>query len=261
MDRSLLTPRWVVTHVLMVVAVVTMVALGFWQLDRLDGRRDRNREIDSRSAEPVVDLDELVAADDGYDVGETIRYRPVVATGVYVPTDEILVRNRTFNGAPGFWVLTPLRLDSGDVVVVNRGWIPFRLGPGNDRAEVAPVDGTVTVRGNAQATVVAEGLAQADGAGPLESLGRVDLARYEQELGYDVLPVFVQLADQQPGASGDLPVPVPLPELDEGSHLSYAVQWFLFATIAAVGYPLALRRLTRRRGDGTRHSDVPVDYL
>jgi surfeit locus 1 family protein len=58
-----------------------------------------------------------------------------------------------------------------------------------------------------------------------------------------------------------LPVVLPEPELDEGPHLSYAVQWFVFATIAAVGYPLVLRRLSRRGPGRSRPSKVPLEYL
>ncbi len=59
-------------------------------------------------------------------------------------------------------------------------------------------------------------------------------------------------ASEATGA-GDWPVPVPVADLGEGSHLSYAVQWFVFTAIGLVGYPLVLVRLARR-GDGT----VPV---
>jgi cytochrome oxidase assembly protein ShyY1 len=59
----------------------------------------------------------------------------------------------------------------------------------------------------------------------------------------------LQLAEQQPDLAGDALTPVPLPPLDDGPHLSYAIQWFIFSTIALVGYPLILRRHARGRED------------
>ena len=79
--------------------------------------------------------------------------------------------------------------------------------------------------------------------GVLDALARPDLARLQQQLPYPILPAYVQLEAQSPEQAGPLPVPVPRPELDDGPHLSYAVQWFLFSAIALVGYPLVLRKL------------------
>jgi surfeit locus 1 family protein len=72
---------------------------------------------------------------------------------------------------------------------------------------------------------------------------RIDLGR--GDLPYSLLPVYVLLQSQQPPQ--DLPAIVPVPTLDEGPHLSYAIQWFAFATIAVVGGAVLLLR--DRRGE------------
>ena len=69
--------------------------------------------------------------------------------------------------------------------------------------------------------------------------------------------MWVQLTSSSPAQAGGEPEVLPLPTLDEGPHLSYAIQWFIFSTIAVVGYPLILRRKAR---DGDRPDDVaPVE--
>ena len=237
--------RRLLLNVAVLLAVVAMVTAGFWQLHRLSERRDRNSAITSRDQLPIAEVQDLVGIDDAYDVGDDLEFRPVRVVGVYLPGDQVLIRNRTNQGSAGFWVLTPLRLQTGVVVAVNRGWIPHGTGTGASPADFAPAAGEVEVIGLVRATVTAAGLQQSDpSGGVLAEMARPDLARLSQQLDAALLPVYVQLQAQLPSAV-DLPVPVPPPDLGEGSHLAYAVQWFVFATIALVGYPLILRRLGR----------------
>jgi surfeit locus 1 family protein len=250
-----LRPKWILSHVLVVALIITMVILGFWQLQRLDDRRERNDAIESRTAEPVVLVDDLVSPADPLAIGDELEYRIVEATGVYQPADEVLVRNRTYEGRPGYWVLTPLRLGDGDAVIVNRGWIPNDLD-----ATPAPPAGQVRVLGMVQPTRNAEGLQRDDPAeGVLTEVARPDVARLAQQIPYPLLPVYIQLEGQAPPA-GDLPRMLGRPELDEGSHFSYAMQWFIFTTIAVVGYPLVLRRVAQGESGDRRLSDIPEIY-
>lgn len=238
--------RRLLLSIAVLLAVAAMVTAGFWQLHRLSERRDRNSIVTGRGEMPIVEIQDLVGADDSYHRGGEIEFRPIRATGDYLLADQVLIRNRTHQGSAGYWVLTPLRLDSGAAVAVNRGWIPHGVGTGASPADFAPPGGEVEVTGLLRATVTAAGLQQADPAGGLlAEMARPDLARLAQQLDDDLLPVYVQLQAQIPPA-GDLPIPVPPPDLGEGSHLAYAVQWFVFATIAAIGYPLILRRNTLR---------------
>ena len=254
-------PKWIVSHLLVLLAVVTMIGMGLWQLDRLGQRKDRNAEVTARTAEPVVEVASLVSVTDDNDVGEVVRWREVTATGEYRAEDEVLILARPMNAAEGYWALTPLVLADGTAVAVNRGWVPFDPGPGEARPDSAPPAGPVTVTGLARETVEPSGLQSADPSeGVLEALARPDLARFEQQLDYPLLPVYIQLQTQSPAGLG-LPVALGEPELDEGPHLSYAFQWLVFTIIAVVGYPLVLRRVARSEGKDRRHSDIPVDYL
>jgi len=265
MYAFLLRPKWIASHLLVGALVATMVFMGFWQLNRLDQRQSTNNEVTTRIGQPEVDIGDLTSAAAEYSVGADVRFRLARATGEYRPDDEVLVLNRSLNGAPGYWVLTPLLLDDGTAVVVNRGWIPFRLAPGEPRPETAAAQGLVVVSGLVRETVVAQGIQSSDPAdGVLDALARPDLERYQQQLSYEILPVLLQ-AEATAGAgnslTADLPVALPRPVLDQGPHFSYATQWFIFSIIGLIGYPLVLRRIARSDGKDGRHSDIPVDYL
>jgi cytochrome oxidase assembly protein ShyY1 len=249
--RSLLTPRWVLSHVLVVALVVLMVNLGLWQLRRLDERRAVNAEAAAALAEPVADLADVVDPGASYAAGEAAELRRVRVTGTYAVEDQVLVRSRSLDGAPGLWVVTPLVLGDGTAVAVNRGWVPVSPegADGPPPAASAPPGGEVTVEGVLQATQERGRFGPTDPAeGRLTHLARLDLARLQQQVGDDLYPVAVQLTASDPAQPGDLPVPLPLPDTgDEGPHLSYAVQWFVFSTIAAVGYVVILRRQLEER--------------
>jgi surfeit locus 1 family protein len=236
--------RWILSHILVVLLVVVMVNLGFWQLRRLDEKKDRNALITARMDEPVAPIDEILDQGDTSDVGADVRFRRATAIGTYDVADQVLVRNRSFDGAAGSWVLTPLVLDDGTALVVNRGWVPVVadevLSP-----DAAPPTGTVSVEGLVEQTEERGRFGPTDPAGGrLDVLSRVDVARYQHQVDLHLYPVWLQLTDQDPEA-GDIPTLLRPPELSEGPHLSYAVQWFIFSTIAVIGYPLILRRRAR----------------
>ena len=176
---------------------------------------------------------------------DALEYRMVTAEGTYVAGQDVVIRRRTFNNAPGYWVLTPLALDDGRGLLVNRGWFPVVDGEDDDQPPPAP-SGEVRVAGMLRATETASGLQSADPeAGVLRVMSRADINRVQQQVDLQLLPLYLQLApDPDPGSA---PFAVPLPEQSDGPHLSYAVQWFIFTTIALVGYPLIVRKIARER--------------
>jgi len=252
-------PRWILSHVLVLALVVAMVFAAFWQLDRLQQRKDENALIRARTAEPVAPVTEVVTAEDPTSVGDDVRLRRVTAEGTYDVSEQVLVRNRTFDEAPGSWVLTPLVLEDGTALVVNRGWVSV-TGDQALPADAAPPPGEVTVTGLLEATQARGRFGPTDPTDrELDTLSRVDLERYQQQVDADLLPVWLQLEEQDPPVA-TRPTPLPPPELSEGPHFSYAVQWGIFTTIAVVGYVLILRRRARNgppQGErGARHRSL-----
>lgn len=245
MYRFALSPRWLVSHALIALLLIAMLIAGLWQLDRLSEKKTRNASIVERTEVGAQPLEQVLSP--GATANEDLQFVPVTVMGEYRPEDEVLIRNRSLNSSPGSHVLTPLVLADGRAIAVNRGWVPLSFAADEARPGTEPPAGLVTVTGWLQPTVVAEGFQRDDPAeGRLTSLARVDLDRFRQQLDYELAPVWLQL-DGEATSTADVPVPLDLPVLDNGPHLSYAVQWFTFATIAIVGYPLILRRAARSR--------------
>jgi len=249
-----LRPRWVLSHVFVVALVGAMIWAGFWQLQRLDERKSANERVVGRTELDIEPIDDVVNGIT-LDSGDDVEFRRAAATGTYLTGDQVVVVNRSLDGAAGAWVLTPLMLDDGTALVVNRGWIPFSLQQTDDRSSVDPPAGRVEVEGLVMATQSRSGLGAGD-PDVADQLARVDLAGYGELVDYGLRPVYLQLESQLPASGPGLPARIPRPGLSNGPHLSYAVQWFIFATIGIIGYPLILRRAARASA-GTR--SLPAD--
>jgi cytochrome oxidase assembly protein ShyY1 len=263
--RFLLRPKWLAWTLVVLVAVVVMAQLSLWQYGRLQDRRDTNAAIAARALEPVADLDTVAGA-----TAAELRYRVVRATGTYLVDDEVLVANQTLGGAPGWWVITPLRTGAGTVVLINRGWVPFNtVDPTGSFASFAPPDGVVTATGR---LLAGDTSGQRDGTGA-RTVPRLDVEAISDRLvasgvadGDDVVDVWLQLASQDPAQSGPEPVLLPAPRLDDGPHLNYMGQWAIFATLTLVVYLVLVVRTAQRGGDGagsarraTRTRPTPPD--
>lgn len=231
--------RRLAVHVLVGLFVLGCVGAGTWQLSRWGDRRAHNAILLERGSAPPLD---------GLDVsGEEAAYRRVRAVGRYDTANEVIARNRSLNGISGHHVVTPLVLADGRALIVDRGWVPIDLRD-PPIAEAAPPAGEVVVEGVLVPSQTRGRFGPRDPAeGRLEDMARVDVPRLAQQLPYDVEPLYVQLAEQSP-APGEFPIPAPMEPLGEGPHLSYAIQWFLFAAAASVTYAAVLRRRAGVRG-------------
>ncbi len=121
MLRRALTPRWLGWFSLVLLVSLACVWLGQWQWGKYEDRSARaDRITEHYEAEPVPVADVLTAAP----VGVDDEWTRVSATGEYLADEQLLVRNRPLDGTYGYEVLVPLRLGDGDVLVVDRGWVP-----------------------------------------------------------------------------------------------------------------------------------------
>jgi surfeit locus 1 family protein len=236
---SLLPRRFTLLALALVAAA--FVRLGFWQLSRLDERRTSNRAAAAARAEPPREL----GAGADWTAAE-LNERWVEATGEFDHAHEIVLRGQAFQGTPGVLVVTPLRLSAIDsAVLVLRGFVPS---PDAVRAEIDSLrePGPVRVRG--LATAIASG-----GGRPVEHAGRttwarLDLPALRARLPYPLLPVLLR---QTPDSGlPALPRRLPPPELDEGPHLSYAIQWFAFAVMTVAFGALVVRKRSPSPGSG-----------
>lgn len=229
------SPKWLLTTLLVFIGTAVCIRLGIWQLDRLEGRRAFNAQVESMRAAERLDLNMNTPADI-----VTMEWRAVTVSGEYDFENQVALRNQYYGNQYGYHLITPLRYN-GTVVLVNRGWIPAD-------ADWREFDepGRVTVTGQVrlgQGKPAFGGVADAlpaDG-GPLKVWNNLDVEMMSAQFPYPILEVFVQ-----PDVDEDNAVP-PIPyqpeiELTEGSHFGYALQWFTFATILFVGYPFYLRK-------------------
>ena len=236
--RSLFSVRWILSHLFVLTMVVAMVGLGFWQLRRLEERKEQNLEVRAALEAAPQDIETLLAA-----ATLPVDHTAAVVVGAYLDEHSFLVANRTYDTQPGNWLVTPMELADGTVVVVSRGWVPRLWAAGVQTADLSAPDGEAMVVGRTFRSI-GGGSIGTDDIAILTELNRLDLDRVEELTGLEVADLWVQL-DQQRPAPALLPVPVPPASLDDGPHLSYAFQWFFFSAGAVVVYVLILRRRHR----------------
>ncbi|HET8969965.1 MAG TPA: SURF1 family protein [Candidatus Nanopelagicales bacterium] len=252
--RGVLRDRrvWALGFVVLLI-VPSFFLLARWQLHRLDERREVNTAIEVHTQEPAVPVGRVMTAGaPPGSVGEDQQWRDVTATGRYLTDDTQLVRKRPMNGANGFWVMTPLQLPDGTVLAVNRGWLAAGSDALTSPSVPPPPAGTVTITGRIRPSQDAP-----PRPGDLPAGKVTDLDVRAVPAAGPVYPGYVELVGSVPPEKGAPPVaPIPLPELDEGPHLSYAVQWIAFALIAVGGFVLLVRSEARRRAEDEQAAQV-----
>ncbi|GIE81547.1 SURF1-like protein [Actinoplanes philippinensis] len=258
MYRFLLTPRWLGAAALTIIASVVMVMLGNWQLDRYRERTAINTRIDSANGVAAVPLTEALAAPTaagtaGPDPGEAVAWTKVTVSGRYDPANEIQARGRTVGSKVGFEILTPLILDDGTAVLVDRGWVPAPPGGAleSPRVPAAPT-GRVTVTGQIH-------LSESRPAPVERRDGRLDtrrisLPRLATELPFPVYGAYVLLSEQAPAADPAF-VAIPIPHEDSWQNGGYAVQWWLFAGMVFVLFGWQARKEAQEPSGGARPAE------
>lgn len=250
--------RWLLATILVVIGVAINVRLGIWQLDRLEQRRAFNSRVLAQIYQPVLDLaGSALNADLA-----SMEYRKVSVTGEYDLTNEVALRNQAWGNRPGVHVLTPLRIQGSDqVILVDRGWVPVAEGDFDSWAEY-PETGVVKVEGILRASQSTPDYGRrsdpipAQGEPPLKAWYFANIEAITRQVPYPLLPAYIQQAPD-PSLEG-LPYRTQ-PDLDltEGPHQSYALQWFSFAIILGLGYPFFIRRQERKHLE--KHTTNPSD--
>jgi surfeit locus 1 family protein len=246
--QRLITIFWIA---FVLIGAAVMTGLGFWQLERLQERRALNQEIISR-----IDLPPIVLTGDRLDP-TGLEYRPAAVTGHYDFEQEIVLRNRAHSNTAGVHLITPLLIDgSRQAILVDRGWIPYQYASSDQRRPYQTPTGTVTVTGlirlsQTRASVISPADPAINADHPrTDAWYWLDIDHIQQQFrDYQLLPFYLE-QDPQPDATA-LPAPEHTLELDDGPHLSYAIQWFAFAVILVVG-SIALAQYNRKRAHHAR---------
>lgn len=221
------------------------IRLGFWQLDRLSQRRERNAALARAMEAPALSLtpDSLRAVAEN---PERFLYRRVAVQGEYDFRGTALLRGRARRGTPGVHLVTPLRIDGSEAaLLIDRGWVPSpdatTVDPRRFRqpGEVALV-GYLQLLPSASAGEARPLRIELDGYS-VPTFQRLDRIAYRETYPDSLLPFYLERVDEGDAAPTP-PVGASPPVLDEGPHLGYAIQWFSFAAIGVIGFLIMVRR-------------------
>lgn len=227
MLKTFLKPGWVLFLIFIVAfSYLSFTVLAPWQLNKDAQIVERNHLIEEAyDAEPQPVTE--VFSDDGSLHKEWERAE---LTGHYLPEDEVLLRLRPVESAPGFQSLVPFETESGETFLVNRGWMPTDEGNSVPHIDPAP-EGEVTIVGMARYNE------RKHTSAPIEEQGYTQVYSINTEQIAELVDVplahdYLQLSPEQPGELHALPVP----KLDRGNHLSYGYQWIAFGVMAPLGF-------------------------
>jgi cytochrome oxidase assembly protein ShyY1 len=233
--------RWFRWGALVATFVLAASALSAWQFDRREHRVAQIQLVVENYDRAPAPLDEVnwVHLD-----GElaTEEWRVVQVSGRYLPDAQWLVRNRPLEGKAGFLQLAAFQLADGRIVMVERGWLPTGDSGSSPEAdfEIGPEERTVTLRLRASET----NNPSPGAVGDARSITSINLAYLDLELvgqGELITDFYGRLVSESP-ADAAYPLQMPKPSLSEGNHLSYALQWILFALLAVAALIWAVRR-------------------
>lgn len=258
MYRFLRTPRWLGLAAAAVAAAAVMVLLGNWQLDRYRERSATNDRIAAAARSAPVPLAEVVPAPTGPAgtagpaPAEAAQWRRVTVSGRFDPANEIIVRGRTVQSRVGFEIVTPLVLADGSAVLVDRGWLPPPAGGGATAQPSVPPPpaGLVTVVGRIHHSESRPGaITRRDGR---IEVRRVAVAQLATALPHRVYGAYLLLdSPAQPEFTA-----VPSRRENAWQNGGYAVQWWIFAALALVGFGWLVRR--EARGPGAAGPAAPA---
>ncbi|WIB62247.1 SURF1 family protein [Curtobacterium sp. MCBD17_040] len=218
--------RWVGYFAIAVGFAILCAFFGMWQWDRRNEAVRENDQIAQNYDHTPVPVDRALPTRSAFDDDQT--WLQVRVTGHYDVAEQLLVRNRVHNGQPGFEVLTPLVTSSGRAFIVDRGWVPT----GNDHdypdSVPAPPRGTVDVVVRLQQTEPhIPGRTDPAHTDEIQSVTLSDVA------GRVAQPIWTgaygQLKSEDPAPAQARPLGWDRPSADTGLHLSYFIQWFMFA--------------------------------
>ncbi len=208
---------------LTVAALIVLIGLGSWQVQRLQWKSDLIATIDRQMAERPASLPARVRTPEDW------IYRPVSATGRFIHEKERHLFTVSPDGGPGYQIITPLiRADGGPTILVNRGWVPPERKNPQTRL-MAQVTGTVTVTGLARESRHPGWFTPDDRLdGTVWYAANIEKMAGDMEIA-PVAPLFIEAdATPNPGGypiGGQTRIDIP------NDHLQYAITWYGLALV------------------------------
>jgi cytochrome oxidase assembly protein ShyY1 len=214
-----------------------MVNLGLWQLSRLEQKKTFNATLLAHSSAPIEDIEQVISTNAEI---STVEWRRVQVSGSYIADKVVTIINRSQNGAAGYDVLVPFRTTDNKTYFVNKGFM--QLSMPLPKLRTTPL----TLIGYVRASQSRSALGAIDSADiTVREFQRFDIPHISTRLGIETKSLFIQVIEESPASSELWPAAVALPELNEGPHLSYAIQWFFFSLTALTAWIVVVRRKMR----------------
>jgi cytochrome oxidase assembly protein ShyY1 len=248
--RFLLTRRWVLLLLTVLLFAYACLLLGRWQWHRLESRKAGNAIIRTNEKAAPAPVEQVLRR--GVDPPDSAQYAVVSATGTYDPSETVIVRYQTNDGNAGVDVVVPLVTDSGTALLVDRGWVATSNQGLTAPSQVpAPPSGRVTVTGWVRQNASGSSTEVVDA-----STRAISSTQIEPAIGTPTYGGFVQLLTESPRPATPLTKADP-PDLSNGPHFFYALQWWFFGVLALFGYGyLAWEEATGRAAQ--RKAQQPV---
>lgn len=226
--RFLLSRRWLLFALTVVLIAWATWWLGGWQFHRLAERKASNAIVRHNEAAPPAPVDTVLPG--GRAVTSADEWRVVTATGTYDTADTVVVRYSTRDGESGIDVVVPLVTAGGRALLVDRGWLASDNSGADPSGVPAPPAGQVTVSGWLRVDATGDSAHVSD-----HSTRSISSEQIGSAIGRDVYGGFVDLKTESPAPATALE-PVELPELDNGPHFFYGLQWWFFGLLAVFGF-------------------------
>ena len=226
--RFLVSRRWIAFALVVVALAWVAWRLGEWQFHRLEDRKERNAVIERNEREGAGAVEDVMAP--GRPVALDDEWRIVEATGTYAVDDTVIVRYRTREGSAGVDVVVPLELADGTSLLVDRGWFATDNRGATSEDVPEPPPGEVTVTGWVRRDATGDSTSVAD-----KSTRSVNSSAIGEALDREVLGGFVDLRSESPEPAESLG-PVEPPEMNNGPHFFYGLQWWFFGALAIFGF-------------------------
>jgi cytochrome oxidase assembly protein ShyY1 len=232
--RFLLQPGWIA----LVVGVIIFSGACFWilspwQFGRNAERSAQNSEVTSAVDDPAVPLRQLVPV--GVEPAARNDWREVTLSGSFLPSGETVARLRQVQDQPAYEILTPFRSDDGRIMLVDRGWVSPNNGQVPAYAPAPTGHLTLTARLHPEESNPHRPPLTEQGHREIYSINTTVVSNVT---GLSVDPGYFTLVSGQPGVLNELP----LPQVDSGPFLSYALQWIVFGVMALFGLGYFTRR-------------------
>jgi cytochrome oxidase assembly protein ShyY1 len=237
--KFLLTPRWIAITLVCIFMLPAFQALSNWQWHRLQDRQVVNAAIQAQiDKEPILITDLVTSQTGEKTVPDDSQWRTVGMSGTWLQDSQVLVRKKSLESDLGLWVVTPLQLADGTIVMINRGWTAA-ANSAVDSPVVADVPtGMIEVLGRLR--VVQERTKPAPTDLPAGQVDRV--VPTEIVDSPDTLTnAYVEMTASEPESLTSEIRTLPAPEVTEGAHRSYAIQWIFFEIMTVIGWVILVR--------------------